>query len=157
MTLTEMIVAVLIMAIGILGVAGLQVVSIQQNRSALIRGQALQIGNDMLDRIRANRDGDYDGVTFAAAPPVDAEDCTAGTCTEAEMAEYDIAQWKCELNSNDPAGDPFAICVTLGIAGVLPNGEGQIEVVDGVHEVTVRWQSGSAGQTSNMILRARTE
>ena len=48
-TLIELLVAVLIIAVGILGVAGMQVVSMQQNRNALLRDQALQAGNEILD------------------------------------------------------------------------------------------------------------
>ena len=53
-SLIEVLVAVVILSIGILGIAGIQVVSLQQNRGALLRLEALQLANDIIDRMRAN-------------------------------------------------------------------------------------------------------
>ena len=144
-TLYEVLIAVLILAIGILGVTGLQVLSLQQNRSALLRAQALQVGNDILDRIRANPDGTYDNIGFDDDPS-GSVNCVGATadCSEDEMATYDIGQWKCSINPHDENGDVYSTCTTLGIAAgnanALPEGQGAIAVNgDGVHEVSVRW------------------
>lgn len=52
--LIEILVAVLILAIGILGVASTQVVSMQMNAQSQSRSQAVLLAEDLLDRIRAN-------------------------------------------------------------------------------------------------------
>jgi len=155
-SLIEVLVAVLIVAVGILGVAGLQVVSLQQNRSALLRAEALQLGNDILDRMRANPLTDYAPVSITAAPP-SARNCVTSSCDRAEMAEYDIAQWKCSINSNDSDDVPYDICTSLGIAGSLPTGAASISKSNGVHEVTVEWADDRAGNTSSITLRTRTD
>ena len=49
-SLIEVLVAVVILSIGILGIAGIQIVSLQQNRGALLRLEALQLANDIIDR-----------------------------------------------------------------------------------------------------------
>ena len=156
-SLIEVLVSVLIMAVGILGVAGLQVVSLQQNRSALLRAEALQIGNDILDRMRANPLTDYAPVSLASAPP-SANNCVTNSCNRSQMATYDIAQWKCSINANDDTGTPYSICVSFNIAGSLPEGAASIsKSSDGVHEVMVEWADDRAGNTSSITLRTRTD
>ncbi len=155
-SLIEVLVSVLIVAVGILGVAGLQVVSLQQNRSALLRAEALQLGNDILDRMRANPTTDYAPVGLGDSPP-SAKNCVTNSCSRTEMAEYDIAQWKCSINSNDPDDVPYDICTSFGIAGALPDGAASISKSNGVHEVMVEWADDRAGNKSSITLRTRTD
>ena len=164
MSLIEVLVSVVIMSVGILGVAGIQVVSLQQNRSSIFRAEALQLANDILDRMRANPLQTYAGVNFNATPPGNTI-CTAADCSPLQMRDYDIAQWKCSINSADADGTPFPRCVTLGIAGALPQGQGAI--VDnnddalcpvGPAEIcaVVRWQDASDGTLGSVMVRTRT-
>ena len=155
-SLIEVLVAVLIVAVGILGVAGLQVVSLQQNRSALLRAEALQLGNDILDRMRANPLTDYAPVDVDDAPP-NATNCVTNSCDPTDMAEYDIAQWRCSINSNDAEGNPYSICVSFGIAGSLPDGAASISKTGAIHEVMVEWADDRAGNKSSITLRTRTD
>jgi type IV pilus modification protein PilV len=53
-TLVEVLVTVVILAVGLLGLAGLQAVSMRNNHSAYERTQAVQLAYDMADRVRAN-------------------------------------------------------------------------------------------------------
>ena len=52
--LIEILVALLIMAVGVLGVASTQVVSLQMNTQSQARSQAVLLAEDLFDRIRAN-------------------------------------------------------------------------------------------------------
>ena len=137
-TLIEAMIALIIMSIGILGIAGMQVLSLQQNRGAMFRAEATQLGNDLMDRLRVNT-----GIVYNAlidADPTSAQSCEVNECTPVQMAAFDIAQWKCSINSVDAAGDTFSTCgVTYGITGSLPLGAGSVALVNGVYEVTVRW------------------
>ncbi len=159
-TLIEVLVAMLIVAVGILGVAGMQVVSLQQNRNALLRDQALQLGNDILDRMRANPLTDYSAdpvVTLDSEPPA-SENCMDDNCDRNEMKEFDVAQWKCSLNPIDDAGEVYDICTEFGIAqATLPDGKGSIERDGSVHIITVEWVNDREGNVSQVILRTRTE
>lgn len=148
-SLVEVLVAILIMGVGVLGISAMQMISLQNNRGALLRAEAVQLGYDMLDRIRANPAGavpgaDYDGLDIGDAPPA-AGDCFANICTQAQMVAFDQAVWKCALgNFNDDAD-----CVAYR-GGVLPpenespglpEGDGSIEVdANGMITVTVQWQ-----------------
>ncbi|MFT4797680.1 MAG: type IV pilus assembly protein PilV [Candidatus Azotimanducaceae bacterium] len=156
-TLIEVLVAMLIVAVGVLGVAGMQVVSLQQNRNALLRDQALQSGNDILDRMRANPLTDYAPVLIDD-DPVSEFNCMDVSCDRNEMAEFDIAQWKCGLDPIDDDDSVYAACTDFGILqAALPEGKGSIERVGSVHVVTVEWVNDREGNVSQIILRTRTE
>ncbi|MDZ7684296.1 MAG: type IV pilus modification protein PilV [Gammaproteobacteria bacterium] len=154
-SLIEVLVAVLIMAVGILGIAGLQVVSMQMNRSALFRVEALQFGNDMLDRMRANPDADYDDIDFTDAPGF-TTNCFNMNCGINDLADFDVAVWKCQINSTDADGNTYSACEDLGITtGGLPEGAGAISFDSDVHSVSVRWQTNPDGETSTVTLQGR--
>ena len=166
-SLVEVLVSVVIMSVGILGVAGLQVLSLQQNRSSLFRSEALMLGSDMLDRMRANPLVNYAGFDFTDLPP-SATSCEDDSCTPAQMKDFDIAWWRCSINRLDADDDdPFDICDTLGVTGSqLPGGQGEIadvedetncSVEDGETCVIVRWTEISSGDPiySSVTLRAR--
>jgi type IV pilus assembly protein PilV len=154
MTFTEIIFSVLILAVGILGVSGLQALSLQQNRSALFRADALQLGNDILDRIRANPLSTYAPVTLDAAPSA-SKNCVDEECSRTEMAAFDIAQWKCSLNSDDDEGSPLSLCQSYSIKGSIPEGAGSIALTDSVHEITVQWVDDRKGTIAFIKLRSQ--
>jgi len=149
MSMIELLVAVLVLAIGVLGITALQMVSLQNNRGALFRAEAVQLSYDMMDRIRANPEGTpagaaYDGLALTAAPP-NASDCVANNCSQAQMVQFDQAVWKCSLGGFHTD----ATCVAFRAGGVLPSeadqpglpdGDGSIDVNGGVVTVTVTWQ-----------------
>jgi len=165
-SLIEVLVSVVIMSVGILGVAGLQVLSLQQNRSSLFRSEALMLGSDMLDRMRANPLVNYAGFDFTDLPP-SATSCEDDSCTPAQMKDFDIAWWRCSINRLDANDDPFDICDTLSVTGSqLPGGQGEIadfgdetncSVEDQETCVIVRWTEISSGEPtySSVTLRAR--
>ncbi len=155
-SLIEVLVAVLILAVGILGIAGLQVTSMQMNRSALFRIEALQFGNDMLDRMRANVDGTYEDIDFDDEPSF-STNCFNVNCSSDDLAEFDIALWKCQINPLDADGDPISACTSLGIdqGSGIPFGAGAISFADDIHTVSVRWQTDADGNTATVTLQGR--
>lgn len=152
-SLIELLVAVVIMAVGILGIAGLQVVALQQNRSALLRAEATMLANDIMDRIRVNTDFTYGALIDAA--PVDPVNCKGVECTRAEMMDYDISTWKCSINSLDPDGNKYAACTTLGIDGKLPEGAGSINKAGDIYTVTVQWSDDRGANTQSVVIRSQ--
>ena len=157
-SMIELLVAVLVMGIGVLGITALQMVSLQNNRGALLRAEAVQLAYDMMDRIRANPGSDYDGLGLGDAPPA-ATDCQANVCTEAQMVGFDQAVWKCSLGTHN--GD--AGCIALRAANVLPpmtdqpglpSGDGSIAVNAGTGVVTisVRWQEPNEPNTTTISI-----
>ncbi len=69
MTLIEVLVAVLVLAIGLLGAAALQLNALKYTDNARMTSQASFIAYDMLDRIRANAGVDYAWAQAERAPP----------------------------------------------------------------------------------------
>lgn len=148
-SLIELLVAVLVMGIGVLGVTALQLVSLQNNRDALVRGEAVQLAYDMMDRIRANPGVAYGGLGVGDAPPAaPAGFCEGADCSAEQMRNFDQAMWKCQLGAH--VAD--ATCTDLFDAGLLPpnvagdgpqpglpQGDGAIAVAGDVIQITVRW------------------
>lgn len=163
-SMIELLVAVLVMGIGVLGITGLQMVSLQNNRAALLRAEATQLAYDMMDRIRANPVGTplgaaYNGLALGAAP-TGAVDCVAGACTEGQMVTFDQALWKCQLGNwhDEGACEDYRTDEVLPPTDAqpgLPDGDGSI-VVDavGVVTVTVEW-TGANGETQSVAIDSR--
>lgn len=138
--LIEVLITVLILAIGFLGLAGLQLTALRNNSSAYERSQATMLAYDIIDRMRANRDAALNGsynTALDAAPS--ATDCrgSAANCSTAQLATFDINQWKCNLGK----WSANASCVALGITDVkLPNGDGSIVVNGSRATITIQWE-----------------
>ncbi len=133
-SLLEVMVALLILSIGLLGIAGLQVTSKRTNFEANQRTTATMLTRDMLERIRANP-GQLDTYTngttgqifkYDSLPAV--VDCSTA-CDTATLVTYDLSEWQLAIAGiaeQDAAGNylgglvfPTA-CIT-GPAGA-PNG-----------------------------------
>ena len=103
-TLMEVLIAVLILSIGLLGLASLQANGLRSNFGSYARSQAVLMANDMADRIRANPTqaaaGSYNNITATVADP----GCLAADCTSVEMASHDIAAWYTNLQNTLPMG-----------------------------------------------------
>jgi type IV pilus assembly protein PilV len=99
LTLIECLIALVVLSIGLLGMAGLILTGLRGGHSALLRTQAVNLVTDMAERIRANPAGAdaYDCRRYASGPTT--HDCAptnsaAGTnCTATELAEDDLARW----------------------------------------------------------------
>ena len=121
-SLVEVLIALIIMSIGMLGIAGLYVQSMQAGRTSLFRHHAVTLAGDVADRIRANpRAGaDYEGGGSNY-------NCVAQNtdCDQSEMAENDIFLWKEQADSTLPTGD---VAVIYDNSTVPPN-----------YTITVTW------------------
>jgi type IV pilus assembly protein PilV len=128
-TMVEVLVALVVLAIGLLGIAALYLNSLQSGRTAIYRTQAVNLAADLADRIRSNRTAQAAYGTLFADAAVEVAGCyTTGGCIDTDLASSDLARWKGTL------------------AQVLPNGEGQVVVIAPVaagepanYVVTVRW------------------
>lgn len=127
-SLIEVLIAVLVLSVGVLGIAGLQLLSLQNNTSSMYRTQAVQAAYDIIDRARANRDTGY-GIAVDADSP-QGPDCVARSCSRTEMRDYDLAAWRAVL------------------AEQLPAGTGGVSVNDGRIRVVVRWQDSRRAQAA---------
>ena len=90
-SLVEVLIALVIMSVGMLGIAGLYVHSMQAGRTSMLRHHAVTLAGDIADRIRANPTA---GAAYTAAAGAD-NNCVAQTtnCTVAQRAAQDIFLW----------------------------------------------------------------
>ena len=93
--LIEVLVSLLILAIGILGFVALQYRAVEATSEAINRVQAINVARDMAERIRANRDGlaNYKTQIQTAANQTDyTTNCMTSACSATAMADFDVAQ-----------------------------------------------------------------
>lgn len=99
-SLVEVLIALVIMSVGMLGIAGLYVQSMQAGRTSMFRHAAVTLASDVADRIRANpmaaADYENDGVDRG---------CVGSDCNQTEMAEHDIFLWQAQADGTLPNGD----------------------------------------------------
>jgi type IV pilus assembly protein PilV len=136
-TLVEVLIALVIMSVGMLGIAGLYVHSMQAARTSLFRHQAVTLAGDVADRIRANPRA---GAGYMVAGQDNS--CIDGgiDCTPAEMAQSDILDWQTQADDTLPAGavailfnnavapSTYRISVTWNEAGQDPPPQYQITI-----------------------------
>lgn len=115
-TLIEVLIAIVVLSIGLLGLAGLQVTSVQSNHSAYQRSQASLLANDLADRMRANRTQ-----ALTSAYVADYADSSSSHTASGTRAEIDLAEW---LNN---------------LALKLPDGQGKVEKSGSLVTIHVRW------------------
>jgi len=125
-SLIEVLVAILIVSMGILALAGLLGVSSRLNKTSEFRAVAGLLAADIADRMRANRPGAdalayaVTTTTLASAAPAEAAACASATnCTAAELAAIDTAQWQAVLFNSLPQGTGYvAYTANSGVADV---------------------------------------
>ncbi len=91
-TLIEVLIALLVLSIGLLGLAGLQAVSLQHNHNAYLRSQATNLSYDILDRMRTNRAAALRGEYQPESATVNCEPAFTPVGTSA--AARDVEQWR---------------------------------------------------------------
>lgn len=107
-TLLEVLIAIVVVAFGLLGLAGLQVFSLRNNVSAAQRVAASALTADIVDRMKANYQGvvagNYDVPGAAYGPAVAACAEKNGACNPTELATTDLFQWQQRVAATLPGG-----------------------------------------------------
>jgi type IV pilus assembly protein PilV len=101
-SIVEVLVALVIISVGMLGIAGLYLSSLQASRSANLRLQAVNLATDMADHIRANKRG-MANYKATASDKGTSHDCTKAVCNPKDLAENDIYLWKLAISAALPA------------------------------------------------------
>jgi type IV pilus assembly protein PilV len=134
-SLIEVLVALFVLAVGLLGLAALQTTSFKFNSDSYARTQATLIAYEIIDRIRANPSGAYAVPNPAAVTSIKgtyegckdggACDCDGGTqCNALNLSIHDLGKWYEEQARvlPDPAADPSTI-----------------ELTGDLYTITIRW------------------
>lgn len=100
LTLLEALVAILVLALGVLALLGVQLSTLAETQNTARRAQAIRIMEDLSERIKSNPGGfdrldDYvlSAWTNTANLPAASVDCAAASCTAQQMATWDVSQW----------------------------------------------------------------
>ena len=128
-TLVESMVSLVVLSVGMIGIAALYAQGLGAGRSALYRTQAVNLVGDMADRIRANSAG-----LGAYAGPGGNNGCDpegGANCSPAEMAAHDLFVWQQQVQA------------------LLPNGQSQVEFNNGTippsYTIRVAWDEIGQG------------
>jgi type IV pilus assembly protein PilV len=142
-TLIEVLIAMMVLAIGLLGFAALQAFSVKNNLAAYTHGQAVQLLYDMSDRMRSNKIAAANYVTTnsntTAAGITYNNDCTKATgtaaCTSAVLANNDLFDWNAAITAS---------------TSNLPMGQGAITAVGTLYLLSITWDDNRDGAVDNL-------
>ncbi len=158
--LIEVLATLLILSIGMLGIASLQATGIQAGQGASLRTSALIVVEDIVSRMKANKIGVYNipaAVSSYNTTVADAganngcSDAIGGTvavlCNPANMARHDVFLWKTSLNNLLPTGTGQ---ITTVVMPPLANGLVNITVI-------VTWQEKGVTKSYETVIAMVTQ
>ena len=102
--LVESLVALVVVSVGMIGIAVLYGQGLSASRTAMFRTQAVNLASDMADRIRLNRRA---GAAYQNGGAGTNRNCDPGgvTCTPTQMAEHDLFVWNTQIDRQLPGAD----------------------------------------------------
>ena len=144
-SLMEVLISLIILAIGLLGLSALQLTALQRNTSAYNRSIAVNLAYDIADRMRANKvaadAGDY--ITGIGDGPSNTANCIGNACSAGDLASFDKDEWKCQLGAYN------GVACNGKLEGDLPLGDGQIVRNGDVYTITIMWDDERNGVAVN--------
>lgn len=140
-TLIEVLVALVIFAVGLLGIAALHIESLNAGRTALNRTKAVALASDLADRIRANRIAcDELGCAYEGAGTLNTACETTAGCTPAQLAAHDVFRWQALATEQLPG---FASNVDFTFRADLPD----------LYSITIQWVEPGSTAAATYELR----
>ena len=145
-TLIEVLIAGLVLSVGVLGVAGMQVTALKNLQSSQSYGVAAMLANDIADRMWVNQAQALANVYNHTEAPVGPPDCVTGTCTAAQMASFDINDWQQQIVG-------YTLVDATVIPGLLAAGTGTVQLapvqpaVGTKFDIILRWDDDRSGST----------
>lgn len=106
--LLEALVSIVILAVAVLGMLGVQLRTLAETQTGVRRAQAVRLIEDLAERVKSNPEGFAQMSTFvggfnAVAPP-GSKKCNAMACNPAQLAQWDIDQWRAAVAQTLPLG-----------------------------------------------------
>lgn len=141
-TLIEVLIAFIILSFGLLGAVALQAKAKQASFDSMQRAAAIALGNDIIQRIRANDTSQlaalYKQEFTSKTPTASLGTCFTDSCSAAQIAALDIEQWKRAIRARENTGtlDDTTVCINPVATG---SGGKAFNI-----EVIVSWQGRQA-------------
>jgi len=107
----ESLVAIVVAALGVLGILGSQIRTLTDAQTSVHRAQAIRLIEDLSERMRVNpqtRENLTSNIwttDWNAAPPTQMTDCSSAACDPQDLARYDMQQWRLAVKALLPQGD----------------------------------------------------
>jgi type IV pilus assembly protein PilV len=149
-SLLEVLIALLVLSVGLLGIAGLQTFSLQFNHQSYERTQATLLISDMAERITANplggRAGGYDGILSAAMASSYSGygGCPSNCATTSDLATYDLFMWKSALEN------PKVLAQGTGSITRVPDAADADALI---YDISVQWVENNLPMSQTMRVR----
>ncbi|MEN9756757.1 MAG: hypothetical protein RL755_944 [Pseudomonadota bacterium] len=110
-TLIEVLISMIILAIGLLGLASLQIIALRESQDAYTMQQAILLTTDMQARMRSNS-----GIDWLTISPNTSNVCTkTSPCTKAQLASNDYGEWTRNAKQSLPANATVEIQLSSSI------------------------------------------
>lgn len=139
--LIEVLIAVIVLSIGFLAAAKMQIAGMRYSQNAYFLSQANFMLRDMTDRMRANidgvRDGHYDNLVTATGTTNPTCFTTGAMCTTEQLADADLHAWSKYLHAPVGATNFKPLLPSLGTA--VAKGEINYDATTDVYTVNVKW------------------
>ena len=152
-SLIEVMMAVLIFSIGLIGLASLMVMATRSNHAAYLRTQAVFLANSMAARMGANPaavwTGDYNSSSYPVAAAT--VGCASGSaCDTVALATHDQLLWSDQLRTFLPNPAATISCTGVGSAGFDPTSQLAVRPpYGGSCNMTIQWSEQQAGDKNN--------
>lgn len=151
----EVLVAVFLLAIGVLGLAAVQMKTYAVTRDADYRTSAAMHAEGLAEAMRANpvRSLDASSVmswsfhhydsngTLTTSSTLTSTDCASTNCNQEALADYDLAEFLKNLKASFPAGDVYARVCPESDFGQLPTPDDMGCTTSGAMTIKVAWRS----------------
>lgn len=129
-TLIEVLITLVIMSIGLLGLASMQMQSMQQSNDSYYRSQASILAFDITERIRANIGAINNYTVDDSSTITSGPNCEEADCSPTSLAEYDLYKWQKSINPT------------------LPSGKASIKANGLQYTITIMWDENRNGGSS---------
>ena len=143
-SLIESMVAIVVMALGILGIVGVQLRTLSDTQTGVRRAQAIHLIEDLSERIKVNPNALLNIGSYAMAwgtNPTGATDCKATACTTAQIIPYDLQEWKRLVNNTlAPQANTAAAATALTDATIFIPADETVASNRRQLGVMVRWR-----------------
>lgn len=152
--LIEVLIAVLVFSLGLIGIAGLLVMATKANHGAYLRTQVTYLAQNMADRMSANPIGVWTNAYNSAVYPLSvSQSCNAG-CTPAQLALHDQGMWSDQLQVFLPNPQASITCNAAN-AGFAPP-LAMRPPYGGTCVMTISWDDRGVGGESNLDTAQQT-
>lgn len=144
-SLIESLVAIVVMALGILGILGVQMRTLSDTQTGVRRAQAIRLIEDLGERLQANPDA-LNNLSVYTTTPVSPTDCSTAECSASDLAAFDISRWQTSVSNTLP-GAQATVFIPQG-------GARQLGVLIGWRESQYNQDGNSLSTTDSAAMKS---